>query len=309
LDYYRVPKSKYNDLYFCPFHDDTSPSLVANNRRGVATCLSQHCVKGADIFGLIQKFESCDFNHAVRKAISLVGLEVNTHYKSHEIQNQGDRPQKDYSIVPRTFSLEERHVEFLKKRYGKRWEWVVETFGVKAWKYHIALPVSQDLTVFIPLRKQSKADPQGDRVFYRGKDRSVQVFPDWKEAHAKASKILVVEGEKDVMRVSAELKRHRRGDEWAVITNTMGAHNLKLETPLFKNFNPDLVEQVVICFDHDPAGHSANEIAKQSALNFFSKKTRVGVYRFPMERPRGYDISDYLDEEGNLFEMIWGSIS
>jgi len=50
LSYYNVKKGKGKDSYYCPFHDDKKPSLVAGDQKGVATCLSQECIKGVDIF-------------------------------------------------------------------------------------------------------------------------------------------------------------------------------------------------------------------------------------------------------------------
>lgn len=302
LNLYGVIKSKYKDLYFCPFHNDKKPSMIANSRRGVATCLSQKCVEGADIFALIMKFESCNFNEAVRKASSLIGQYIEPSINDKYQESSSNKEKKSADEIPETFPFEEKHIDFMRKRFGRNWRWVAQKFDVRAWLYHIAVPITKELTVFIPLNKQTKENPNGDRVFYRGKNRVPQVFPNWNE-HSSFKNILVVEGEKDVMRTALEFHLNKVKD-WAVITNTMGANNMKNILPIFQNFNPSIVEKVLICFDHDEAGRNANQNTFDNAKRFFTEQTKISIIQFSNATPKGYDVTDFLNAGHSIKKII-----
>ena len=104
--------------------------------------------------------------------------------------------------------------------------------------------------------------------------------------------------------LAAELALHAQGKlgEWAVITNTNGAGNVKRDTPLFFNFDPASVKKVVICYDNDPAGERANSAVYENAREFFSSSARISIKRFK-NKPTGYDIGDYLKEKQSALAM------
>ena len=151
--------------------------------------------------------------------------------------------------------------------------------------------------VFLPLNKYHKTyNPTGDRIYHRGKNRTPQVFPNFPKIHQNAQNIFICEGEMDTMRVEVEFYRKGNIDDWVAITNTMGATSASSDLPLFENFNPNNVKNVIICYDHDSAGQKANEMIYKNAKMYFKTGTAISIFRFPDGSPKGYDIRDWLED-------------
>ena len=306
IEYYGA-RHVNGDAYHCFRHDDRSPSLIANAVRGVTTCESQKCdiKRGSDIFAIIMLVENVNFQKAKERAAEIAVVDVtprrSTKTTSEEPPRTKESNDEKFSVIPETVLLENKHKIWLKSRYGDHWRWLVDRFDLRGWHYHIAAPITKETMVFIPLDKYTKTNLSGDHIFYRGPHRTTQVFSNRPEEHQTCTNIFVCEGEKDVMQV--ELEMHRKGvlGEWGVITNTIGAGNLKADTALFKNFDPSCVQKVLICYDHDDVGKQANAIAQENAANYFSQKTQITIHHFPKEKPKGYDIGDYLAERGRVF--------
>lgn len=306
LSYYGA-KHGSGDAWHCFRHEDKNPSLVANNQRKVATCFSPQCdlknkrtgKDGLDIFEIIKVVENCNFMQAVERAQEIANIPATTHSeKSHLLskKEKGVRPEPeitDLLIIPDCTDLQKKHTDFLEQRYGSEWPWLARRHAIRGWHYHIAIPVNSDSTVFIPLDKEK------DQIFYRGKQRSVQLFPNRPAEQAQASKIMVVEGEKDVLACELALKKAGKLGEWAVITNTNGAGNVRPDTPLFFNFDREKIEKIVICYDNDQAGERANNAVYENAREYFPYSTQITISRFK-NKPAGYDMSDYIREKDSL---------
>lgn len=281
--------------------EDIRASLMASDERGIATCNGPSCrlPRGSDIFAVIQAVDGIGFQDALRRAQEIGGLPM------QKEQTVAETGRKDLSTdrraelerIPKTWRLEKKHIKWLHNRYGVGWSFLVEKFQITGWHRHIAMPISQESAVFIPLDKEK------DQMFYRGKVRTTQVFPNWPEAHSKAESILVVEGEKDVLKATLQAKKLGILGEWAVITNTNGAQSIKSETQLFKNFVPEKIHQVTVAYDNDPAGERGNRVAMENARRYFGPRPVIGQLRFH-ERPRGWDISDHINEGLTFLEQV-----
>lgn len=285
-------KGRGRNIYHCFRHEDKKASLIADDRRGVATCMSPKCdlKRGSDIFAIIQTVERCDFKTAVNKAFEYCNIQPleqvagNTKVDS----NLSLSKTKKLDVIPELCPLTQRHFLFLKGRFRRHALFIKRHFRVSSYFYHIAIPINNGSFVFLPT--QSK-----DSIFYRGKIRSCQLFPFLPNEQSKATKIFVCEGEKDVLMATAEL--HSLGLlEWSVITNTNGASSVKVDTPLFVHFDKNKVEKVVICYDNDEAGKSANAVVYKNAQSYFNKQTTIKIVSFE-GKPKGYDITDYLLEK------------
>lgn len=285
---------KYRYQFHCIYHDDNSASVVARDDRGTATCMAG-CFNNLDQFDSIKKARNLGFLESKKQAILMIGKSFE---EKEFIPSEFPEPSR-HSEMPKTWALEEKHIKFLESRYKDGWEWVAQRFRISGTKYHISVPISAGLSVFIPLSPRTRENPGGDDIYYRGTDRICQVFPNTPERHINKSRIIVCEGEKDVMRVELELYRKGLLKDWCAITNTMGANSLKEATPLFKNFDKDRVEQILICYDNDEAGHKANQIALRNAQSYFSGKTSIKTLKFEQTAFKGYDLSDLLDERSN----------
>lgn len=300
LDYYGAKAGKTKGQYHCIAHDDTNPSLIATDRNGRAHCMAAGCpIKNADIFDIIKVMENCNFKQAKIVAEDIFGSVRVTGgaYTLREVADElvpDSKKKKNDAIIPATFILKTLHKQWLKARFGEEWEWVVSYFKIKAWKNHLAVPIDEEGTsmVFIPLDKTK------DSIFYKGRTRTVQVFPNKPKTHANATHIFVCEGEKDVMRVTLELHKQGLLGEWAVITNTNGANSIKEYTPLFETFDKDKVQVVVIAYDKDEAGDEASMRVLLNARNYFTANTKIKIFdKFPPNAPKGYDMTDYFNDK------------
>ena len=61
-----------NGVYWCPLHEQggkanghKTPSLVAKDEKGTATCLARGCFESDDIFGIISKMENLTTSRAL----------------------------------------------------------------------------------------------------------------------------------------------------------------------------------------------------------------------------------------------------
>lgn len=308
LEYYGAKKSSGSGSYHCFRHEDNKPSLVAKDDRGVATCFSPKCdlKPGSDIFEVIKLVERCNFNEAIRKAYNISGTLPNFSIDTQKKNFLSKKKKEDAHQIPELHDLQDQHISWLLKRFGENWSYVVTTFKIKATPYHLAIPIDQQFEswVFIPLNKYDKQmNPDGDHIYYRGKNRTVQLFPNWPETQKTATHIIVTEGEKDVMRAALWLYETRIPQNWAVITNTNGANSLKADTPLFNNFKPELVKTVFICYDNDSAGKHASKIAAANAAQYFSRMTQIEIYNYLPHHPPGYDLTDLLNDGINLITI------
>jgi len=296
------------DAYHCFLHEDKHPSLVANDKRGVATCFSPKCTlkSGSDIFEIIKQVEGVNFQQAVNRVREIVGAERHNQItafpneRKRAIKRPPSYPQSDdhrkenqKEQIPKTWELQQRHKEWLLNRYGEDYGRLVQRFNITAYHYHIAMPLSKETHVFIPLDKEK------DQIFYRGTKRSGLIFPDWSE-HYHAKNVVCVEGEKDVLRVQLEIHRQGLDRDWAVVTNTNGAQSLREGFPLFRNFNPRRVEHVLLAYDNDAAGEKAREACHHIARQYFRTQARIQKIDFGVDI-KGYDVSDYLDDGNNIF--------
>ena len=60
--------------YKCPFHNDTTPSLKANDAKGVFKCFA--CGEGGNAIGFLQKYRCLDFYAAVRELAERVHIKI-----------------------------------------------------------------------------------------------------------------------------------------------------------------------------------------------------------------------------------------
>jgi DNA primase len=71
-----------NYKMICPFHDDHSPSMVVNEKKGLAWCFV--CNSGGDIFSFVQKIENCSFPEAVRLLADKAGIQMEKIYSRNK---------------------------------------------------------------------------------------------------------------------------------------------------------------------------------------------------------------------------------
>jgi len=89
----------------CPFHDDHDPSMIVNERKGLAWCFS--CNSGGDMFSFVQKIENCTFPEAVRVLAEKAGV----HMEEYKPPTKEEQDEKE-----RIFSVLEQSAIFFEKQ-------------------------------------------------------------------------------------------------------------------------------------------------------------------------------------------------
>lgn len=269
-------------------------------------------IKGGDSTELLAQIRSCslyealdELNHAglidnPQKAISTPSK--NTPLKSHTEATDGDKDKS--STLPTITELKAPQWAYLTHRYGEQaGKYLAKQFNLKGfYNSHIGFPIKSGYSWgFIPLDKSK------DQMFYRGSDRTPQIFPNDLTSQQHASGIFVVEGEKDVFAIDWKLHELNLKPEWAVITNTHGAGNLSESVELFRHFDPKKVKNVIIAYDNDTIGQEANQKAYKIAKGCFGEDTTIAIIDFERllhtPKPKGYDMSDFLNE-GHSLKML-----
>ena len=296
--YYGFAKSRYNNLWYCKLHQDKHPSLVCDDRRQIAKCLSQNCLNGADCLEVIKIMEGCNFNDAIKKAVLISRSIISPIFQDGSLSSKRKATKSNSDIIPQIHGLESRHKNYLQNHFGNDWKWIVNRFKLGAYYPHISVPISEESMVFLPINPYDKEyNPTGDTIYHRGKNRVPQVFPNTPKEHNLTKKIFLCEGEKDVMKVELALHHSGKSQEWNAISNTMGGQSLNENISLFKNFDREKVKEVMICFDNDKIGERANRIAYKLAKSYFRESTKITIFRFPKGVPKGYDIGDYINQK------------
>jgi len=90
-----VPQSNGTAKCVCPFHDDHHPSMIVDDRKGLAWCFA--CNTGGDIFGFVQKAENCSFSEAIHLLAEKAGLTLEK--RAMPTQQQKDEKERLYDIL------------------------------------------------------------------------------------------------------------------------------------------------------------------------------------------------------------------
>ena len=115
LTYYGARPTKSTKSYHCFRHNDKNASLIADDRRGVATCLSPKCdiKRGSDVFQIIKMAENCDFQEAKNKALQMIGkFEPIQQSDKNAFLSKRKKEESRSFDVPKLQSLQERHIAF-----------------------------------------------------------------------------------------------------------------------------------------------------------------------------------------------------
>jgi len=141
LEYYGGEcTSQASGAWWCIIHEvggkhkgHKTPSLVAKDERGTATCMSRGCFQSDDIFGVIAKMEHLDLKNdfpAIKeKACRIAGISYNI-ATDKESSIQEIPSQKDYQ--GRVSELNNEHLDYLTK-IGLRLE------NVRKWQNDVFL--------------------------------------------------------------------------------------------------------------------------------------------------------------------------
>ena len=312
----------------CPFHDDSSPSFSVNPDKQVYHCFG--CGASGGLISFIMEFERVDFVTAVGSLASLAGLEVPNEAEDPEAGHR----KKLYKILEEADGLFRKAlkldpksgqaVNYLKNRgltgtiahrFGlgfapSGWRFLFDHLGQNT--EHKKQLLESGLTVInqqgreydrfrdriiFPIRDiRGRTIAFGGRVLDNSKPKYLN-SPETKLFHKSNTlygiyearqacrsldRVLVVEGYMDVVALA------QYGIDFAVATlgTSLTSHHLD-------RLNRQ-TEQVIVCFDGDPAGKTAAKRALDTVLPFLTDEFSI---RF-LFLPDGQDPDSLVRNEG-----------
>ena len=312
----------------CPFHDDSSPSFSVNPDKQVYHCFG--CGASGGLISFIMEFERVDFVTAVGSLASLAGLEVPNEAEDPEAGHR----KKLYNILEEADGLfrkalkldskSEKAVNYLKNRgltgtiahrFGlgfapDGWRFLFDQLGQNT-EYKKQL-LESGLTVInqqgreydrfrdriiFPIRdirgrtiafggrvldnsKPKYLNSPETKLFY--KSNTLYGIYEARQACRSLHRVLVVEGYMDVVALA------QYGIDFAVATlgTSLTSHHLDLLSRQ--------TEQVIVCFDGDPAGKTAAKRALDTVLPFLTDEFSIQF----LFLPDGQDPDSLVRNEG-----------
>ncbi len=269
-----------------------TPSLVAKDSTGTATCMSQNCFESDDIFGVIAKMENLDirndFTEVKKMACELAGISTDFHIETPQIETKKD----NLKPITQIEELQTNHIKYLES-IGISKE-TAEFFNLKSRYDYILHPQIENDEVIgykgISITKDKETGKS--KMFFEGEKTSV-----WGNLNQNKH-LIFVEGEKDCLRLFEEITRLNKQDKYSVLTITTGAKTVPSNiVDTIKKVNP---QSISIIYDNDSAGI---EGSKKLANALIEEVKTVNIYSFNQENKEGYDVSDFLNEGGKLSDL------
>jgi replicative DNA helicase len=264
----------------CIFHDDGHASLVAKDDRDYWKCMAG-CGQG-DIFSLVEKKEGFDFKQALEFLAKFANIDYN--FEKHE------------NI------LQEKHLEYLRKRGIKR---------STAWKYQ--LEANNDYIGFPQKRSGfkegmkylgiKKIPTKKKNQFFDGDDTKSKLFPDY---NITGKILYIVAGEYDCMLLDQKLEEYLDPvdySDYSVRTNSTGENSIPRDIiPKLKKCKN--LEEIRIVYDFDKAG-SEGAVKMATALSELDIPVNiVSLDDGKSEKPSGFDVTDFFQEGNTLFDFF-----
>lgn len=296
LSYYYVQKAS-NNLYYCPFHEQGgkkrghNASLVTKNQSVICMSAAYDCLNGStDIFGFIAKKEGldckADFAKVREKALEIAGIGKISFYETK--RNQAPR----FSGIN---ELDEHKLAYLKHR-GISAE-VAHEFNLKAKSNYILFPQTKDGN-FVGYKGLSvpRSDTEKSKMFFDTKESPVF----WYEPFFHKNRDLIfVEGEKDYLRLHEQLRAEAILDRFTIISMPYGASFVPHD--LLSYLTKLSPKSIYIAYDNDEAGELGSRKLRDKLFEAYSD---ISIIKFPKDKPKGYDLSDFLNEGHKLNDLM-----
>ena len=270
-----------------------TPSLVAKDERGTATCMSRQCFDGDDIFGIIAKMERLDikndFSSVLAKACYIAGINY-----SNEPLLKGTNL-KSSSTKKAVGGLEPRHIKYLNSIGISKT--TASKFNLKARYDYILYPQTENNLVLgykgISITRDQKSNKS--KQFFE--DYTAPLFHEL--SPQKRKNIIFTEGEKDCLRLTEEILRAGEEEKFMAITTTTGAKTVPND--ILQNIRGLEPADIYILYDNDEAGIEGSKKLASALVKEFNK---VFIYRFSKESKKGYDVTDFLNEGKSLRDLF-----
>ena len=261
-----------------------TPSLVAKDNIGTATCMSQRCFEADDIFSVIAKMEHLDLKDNFTKiksvACDIAGISYNTnnHYNNNTFI-------KD---------LTEKHLQYLQS-IGISKDTAL-LFGLKSRDNYILYPQLEEKVI---------KGYKGISITKNEQGKSKQFFENYTASifHTlnieTGRHIIFTEGEKDCLRLTEAFKKEKGGEQFLAITITTGAKSVPQD--ILKKLLPLKPVKISILYDNDLPGREGSKKLAEILVEEFNI---IDILYFSEATKVSYDLTDFLNE-GNSFNEIF----
>jgi replicative DNA helicase len=296
--------NKASGAWWCIAHEtkgkSKTPSLVAKDERGTATCMSRGCFQADDIFGVIAKMENLDirnnFSDIKKRACEIAGVSYDSNIPNDK-ENAPislKKPKKEKKKHP-TEEPSKKHLDYLKK-IGVSEE-TARRFNLKARYDYILYPQFEKGRVEgykgISITKD-KATGKSKQFF---EDYTVPLFHQTKIEEGKH--LIFVEGEKDCLRLTEEILKTGLENNFIVLTITTGAKSIPND--ILKRVGYFKPSDISIIYDNDKAGEEGSKKLAKALIEEFKE---VNIHYFSNENKEGYDVTDFLNEGCTLDDIL-----
>lgn len=277
------PNANGEVLVKCPFHDDVTPSMSINLKKGgLWNCFASSCGKTGDIYTFCQLSDGIDFPVAQRKVQEFFeqNLVRQTIEEAHD-----EELNIDEDIVQGYHDNLQGHPEVILYLTGRRGitEETISNFKIGWDGDRITIPILWK-NKYVNVRRYKIDAKEQKMINYRTGYGKSRLFP---EVNLNNSPILLCAGEWDC------LVAIQKG--FNAITTTTGEGSWKAEwTPYFRS------KIVNIVYDVDTQG----QIASSKIAEVLQESTnQVKVINLPSDK-KGYDISDYFVKDKKTAEDL-----
>lgn len=292
-----VCTNKSSGSWWCIKHESKgkdgghkTPSLVAKDERGTATCMSQKCFEADNIFGIISKMENLDIKNDFNKIkqiacdIANIGNKTISHTKKTDSK-------KAHPIN----SLGKKHLSYLKS-IGISEE-TAEQFGLKSRYDYILYPQLEKGVVkgYKGISIVKDKENKKSKKFFEDHTSAI-----WGKLEKQTNKhIIFTEGEKDCLRLHEEILKQNKENDFLILTLTTGAGSIP--KTLINEITDLEPSNISIIYDNDEAGKKGSKKLSEELVKYINEVT---ILSFSENNTVGYDLTDFL-EEGGQFDDLW----
>lgn len=289
LKYYNVEcTNQSSGSWWCPIHEKggketghKTPSLLAKDEVGNATCLSQQCLSGDDIFGVIQKVENISFKESIEVAKKISGIQTDIKTNSKPIE-----------------PLKKEHKDYLIKE-GIDPNFAIEKFSLKSRYNYILYPQIQNKVFcgYKGISIEKDKETQKRKMFFEGDSKGCKIFLE-SMVTKSTDTLIIVEGEKDCIRMNQELSQSSLNTSVA-ISFSNGAISIPsyLESFILDND----IKSISIFYDNDEAGKKGSIKLQERLLPL---NLDLKIYKFSSNEKNGYDISDWFNDKNSIEDLF-----
>lgn len=275
--------------WWCPIHEKEgrskghkSPSLVAKDEKGIATCMSKLCFNGDDIFGIIKKLEKIeDFNKIKKRACHIGKIKLD------EIITSADVTEITY-----------KHIEYL-KTVGVKTE-SIRKYKLKSKGNYIIYPyIAGEKEIGYKGISVKKSEEEKSKFFFEGEKLDI-----WPEQNLNCnSHLIIVEGEKDAITLSQKLSecKSERSENYSITTLTTGA--LSIPQNIADKLRKYSFKKISIIYDNDETGEQGATKLYNTLLEL---NTDIETLQLPESNngKKGYDISNYIQDQATFNDIL-----